>query len=150
MNVSWNWILIVGGALLVLIEVLLGGFMGFDLVLIGSSCALGGAIGLWLGNTTTGILIAAALSLLYIAAGRRWMRRHVQTGPVPSNTDAVIGQSALVLMPLSRHAPGQVRVQGEVWRAMPVAGDAETIEPGSEVLVEGIDGVTLQVRRARS
>ena len=150
MNVPWNWVLIVAGALLILIEVLLGGFMGFDLVLIGTSCAIGGAIGLWLGSTTVGFLVAAVMCLLYIAAGRRWMRRRIHVRSLPSNTDAVIGQSALVLAPLSRHHPGQVRVHGEVWRAIPSPGDAEPIEPGSEVLVEGIDGVTLQVRRARS
>jgi membrane protein implicated in regulation of membrane protease activity len=150
MNVPWNWILVVAGALLVLVEVSLGGFAGFDLVLIGSSFAIGGAVGLLLGSTTAGTAVAAVLCLLYIAVGRRWMRRRVQLGPVPSNTDAVIGQRALVLVPLTRHAPGQVKVHGEVWRAVPAPGDAEPIEPGAEVMVEGVDGVTLRVRRAAS
>ena len=35
MSIDWNWALVVVGALLVLIEVALGGFAGFDLVLIG-------------------------------------------------------------------------------------------------------------------
>jgi hypothetical protein len=33
-NERWNWILIVAGAALILAEVALGGFAGFDLVLI--------------------------------------------------------------------------------------------------------------------
>lgn len=148
MNVSWNWVLIVAGALLVLVEVLLGGFAGFDLVLIGSSFSIGGAIGLWTGNTTLGFLIAAVLCLLYIAIGRRWMRKRMQHGPVPSNADAVIGQRALVLASLSEHHAGQVKVSGEVWRALPAAGDAGPIESGAEVTVESVDGVTLRVRRS--
>ena len=33
----WNWLLILSGAALILIEVAAGGFAGFDLVLIGSA-----------------------------------------------------------------------------------------------------------------
>ncbi len=46
LSVGWNWALIVAGALLILVEVALGGFAGFDLVLIGSAFLLGGGIGL--------------------------------------------------------------------------------------------------------
>src|SRR5688572_12933060 len=46
MNALWNWVLIVSGALLVLVEVAFGGFAGFDLVLIGSAFLIGGGAGL--------------------------------------------------------------------------------------------------------
>jgi membrane protein implicated in regulation of membrane protease activity len=148
MNVPWNWVLIVVGALLVLLEVALGGFAGFDLVLIGSSFVLGGAIGLWTGSPTVGFAIAAVLCLAYIVAGRRWVRARMRhAGPLRSNTDAVIGQRGLVTTPVSAHEAGQVRVSGEVWRALPASGDAGPIEPGAEVTVESVDGVTLRVRR---
>ena len=39
----------------------------------------------------------------------------------------------------------QVRVRDEVWRAVPVPG-AGPFEPGALVTVQGVDGVTLQVR----
>ena len=45
MSISWNWLLIISGALLILLEVALGGFAGFDLVLIGSAFMVGGAVG---------------------------------------------------------------------------------------------------------
>ena len=71
-----NWLLVVGGAVCVLLEVVMGGFAGFDLVLIGSTVAIGGLAGLLAGSPTTGVVVAAILSLGYIALGRRWVRAH--------------------------------------------------------------------------
>jgi membrane protein implicated in regulation of membrane protease activity len=39
-----------------------------------------------------------------------------------------------------------VKVRDEVWRARPAAGQGP-YEPGAEVVVEAVDGVTLVVRR---
>lgn len=143
----WGWALVLLGALLVLVEVAFGGFAGFDLVLIGSSCIVGGAVGLLSGSPMIGLLVAAALGVLYMVVGRRWVRDRLRHRPTRSNTDALIGQRGLVISALSPHAPGQVRVQDEIWRARPAQGQADPVEPGSEVVVEGVDGVTLIVRR---
>jgi membrane protein implicated in regulation of membrane protease activity len=67
---------------------------------------------------------------------------------VATNTDALIGQRGLVTTACSEHAPGQVRVRDEVWRARPAQGEAGTLDPGVAVSVESVDGVTLVVRRA--
>lgn len=141
-----NWVLIIAGALCVLAEVAMGGFAGFDLVLIGSAVAGGGVVGLIAGDPVVGLIVAAALSLAYIALGRRWVRAHLQHGTVASNADAVVGQRALVVQRLAEHQPGQVRVRDEVWRAAPARGAAGPFEPGAVVTVEEVDGVTLLVR----
>ena len=146
MSVNWNWVLVVAGALLVLVEVALGGFAGFDLVLIGSAFVIGGALGLVLGNATLGLIVASALCLLYIAAGRRWVRARMQARPVTSNTDALVGQKGMVTQRVARHTPGQVKVRDEVWRASPATGVEGPFEPGAVITVAGVDGVTLQVR----
>ena len=143
----WCWALIIGGALLVLVEVALGGFAGFDLVLIGSCCILGGLAGLLAGNTTAALVLASVLGVLYIAAGRRWVRQRIHRTHTPTNIDALIGQRGLVTAALSAHAPGQVRVRDEIWRARPAEGQPDTVEAGAEVVVERVDGVTLIVRR---
>ena len=122
MSVQWNWVLVVVGALLILVEVALGGFAGFDLVLIGSSFVLGGGIGMMAGSAPVGMIVASILCVAYIAIGRHWVRRAIHHRPVPSNTDALIGQKGLVTQPLSDHAPGQVKVRDEVWRARPAPG----------------------------
>jgi membrane protein implicated in regulation of membrane protease activity len=141
-----NWFLIIVGALCVLVEVAMGGFAGFDLVLIGSAVAAGGVIGLISGNPAVGLIVSVALSLLYIALGRRWVRDRLRHTTVASNADAMVGQRALVVQRVAEHIAGQVRVRDEVWRAAPAPGAAGPFEPGAEVTVEGVDGVTLRVR----
>ena len=148
MHWNLNWVLVVLGALLVLVEVSLGGFAGFDLVLIGSCIVVGGGLGLLAGSAAWGIVTASVLSVLYIVAGRRWVRARLKRPGVRTNTDALIGQRALVTLAIVAHQPGQVRLRGEVWRARHAADEPATLEAGTEVMVEGVDGVTLLVRRA--
>ena len=145
---DWNWVLVIAGAVLVLVEVALGGFAGFDLVLIGSSFVLGGILGLIVGSPVTGLVAASLLCIAYIAAGRRWVRARLKRPGIHTNTDALIGQRGLVTQAVAAHAPGQVRLRDEVWRARPAAGETAALEAGSEVIVEGVDGVTLLVRRS--
>ncbi len=148
MTVNWNWVLVVAGAVLVLVEVGLGGFAGFDLVLIGSSFIIGGALGLVFNSAATGFLVASVLCVLYIVVGRRWVRARLRRPGLPTNTDALVGLRGVVTQPVSEHTPGQVRVRDEVWRARPAAEAAGALDTGTEVQVEGVDGVTLIVRRA--
>ena len=147
MAIDWGWVLIISGALLILIEVALGGFAGFDLVLIGSAFMIGGAVGKWTHDTRLGLLLASGLCAVYIVAGRRWVRSKIKVRNTPSNADAVLGRPAMVTERIDAHHAGQVKVQGETWRALPAAGVAVPIEPGTEVKIESLDGVTLLVRR---
>ena len=146
MSNGWSWALLVAGALLVLIEVALGGFAGFDLVLIGSAFVLGGAIGLWANNPALGLVVASALCVGYIVLGRRWVRARLKGRAVPSNADALLGQRGMVTVRVAEHAAGQVKVRDEVWRAVPAPGVSGPFEEGAVVTVEGVDGVTLSVR----
>jgi membrane protein implicated in regulation of membrane protease activity len=142
----WNWVLIIAGALMVLLEVALGGFAGLDLVLIGSAFVIGGAIGLWLGNPITGLIVASLLCIAYIAIGRRWVRSRMTPKHVPSNTDALLGRTGTVMQRIALHAPGQVKVNDEVWRAETAPGVEGPLETGAVITVAGVSGVTLQVR----
>lgn len=143
---SWNWVLLVAGALFILVEVAFGGFAGFDLVLIGSAFVVGGAIGLWTHNTALGLIVAAVLCGAYIVVGRRWVRARLKSRAVPSNADALLGERGMVMVRVAEHAPGQVKVRDEVWRAVPAPGAGGPFEQGVVVTVEGVDGVTLRVR----
>jgi membrane protein implicated in regulation of membrane protease activity len=143
--VDWNWVLLLAGGLMILIEVLLGGFAGFDLVLIGSAFVLGGIAGLMIGNPLAGFVTASVLCVAYISLGRRWVRERLRGRKVASNVDALVGRQGVVLQRVGTHEPGQVKVQDETWRATPLSG-AGPFEPGSVVTVVGVEGVTLQVR----
>jgi membrane protein implicated in regulation of membrane protease activity len=146
MGPGWSWTLLVAGAVLILVEVAFGGFAGFDLVLIGSAFVLGGLIGLATQNAVLGIIVASILCLAYIAVGRRWVRSRLKLKNTATNTDALLGQRAMVTVRVAEHAAGQVKLRGEVWRAVPAPGAGGPFEPGAEVTVEEVDGVTLQVR----
>jgi len=146
MENTWDWVLIVTGALLVLLEVAFGGFAGFDLVLIGSAFILGGVAGNVLKNPALGFVIAAVLCLLYIGLGRRIVRKRMHAKTIPSNADALIGLKGVVTQRVAPHAPGQVRVRDETWRAALATGVDGPLENGVEITVTAVDGVTLQVR----
>ncbi len=75
MSHSVSWVLVVVGAILVVLEILLGAMSGFDLLLLGTAILLGGAAGVVTGTPLVGIIAAAALSLAYIAGRRRIHRR---------------------------------------------------------------------------
>jgi membrane protein implicated in regulation of membrane protease activity len=143
---DWNWVLLIGGACLILLEVALGGFAGFDMVLVGSAFMIGGALGLWFHNTNLASITAGVLCLAYLAVGRRWVRRRIMLQPTPSNADAMLEQSGIVIARIAEHAPGRVKVRGEEWLASPAPGVTGPLEPGTVVVVESVDGVTLRVR----
>jgi membrane protein implicated in regulation of membrane protease activity len=142
----WNWLLIITGAVMILAEVALGGFAGFDLVLIGSTFLIGGGIGMWAGSASVGITIASLLCVAYVALGRRFVRRRMHTPNVPTNTDALLGREGVVLQRIAPHVPGQIKVNDEVWRANVTPDSTKAFEPGERVTVAAVEGVTLQVR----
>lgn len=143
-----NWLLLIVGVLAFVAEVMLGAATGFDLALLGASLAAGGAVGLVAGSARAGLFAAGVLAFLYLAFFRRRIRARLVIRHTPSNADAALGKTGVVMERIAPHAPGQIRVGDEVWRAR-LARDAEgepAKEPGMTVIVESIDGVTLNVR----
>ena len=57
---------VIAGLLLVLAELLVGIQSGFDLVLIGSILVISGFVGMFTGSTPLMLVLATALSILYI------------------------------------------------------------------------------------
>ena len=146
MSFDPNWLLVVIGAVMILLELSLGGFAGFDFVLVGSTFVVGGLVGRLTGSTVVGYLTASVLGLAYIAVGRRVVRSRMSVPKqTRSNVDALHGRQAIVQKRIAAHDAGLVKVGDEVWRALPVNGSGP-FEVGALVTVEGVDGVTLQVR----
>jgi membrane protein implicated in regulation of membrane protease activity len=145
-SAGWNWALVILGAIFILLEVMAGGFAGFDLVLIGSAFILGGVGGLIFQSALVGVVLSAVLCLAYIFIGRRWVRARMHRPSLPSNTDALIGQKANVTLRIAPHTPGRVKLDDEEWRAVAVDRDSAVFEADTEVTVDSVDGVTLNVR----
>jgi membrane protein implicated in regulation of membrane protease activity len=145
---SLNWILLIVGVLAFAAEVVLGAATGFDLALLGASLAAGGAAGLMFGSAKVGLFSAGALAFIYLAFLRKRIRAKLTSPHTPTNTDALLGKSALVTERIAPHVPGKVRVGDEIWRAR-LANEAEAEparEPGAMVTVDAVEGVTLKVR----
>ena len=86
---SLNWILIVVGALLILLEVVLGAVSGFDFLLIGSAILLGGVLGVATKSASIGLATGGILALVYVFVGRKKIRSRLARHNLPSNTDAL-------------------------------------------------------------
>jgi len=140
MTRSINWILIIVGAALVLMEVLLGAVSGFDFLLIGSAVLVGGLLGVVTGSPALGVAAAGVFSLAYVFLGRKRIRERLRRPGLPSNTDALIGRTVLVSEPIAHDRAGRVKWEGEEWRAM--AEGTAPIEIGRRVRVVRIEGVT--------
>ncbi len=89
------------------------------------------------------IVVFCIVSLLMIAFVRPIALRHLHKGPAEqrTNVDRLIGQSALVMEPVSATA-GLVKIGGDVWSARSAAG---IIDAGQTVQVTRIDGATAVV-----
>jgi membrane protein implicated in regulation of membrane protease activity len=148
MSKGFSWLFVIAGAVLILLEVLLGAASGFDFLLIGSAILLGGLLGLLTGSPAAGVATAGVLSLLYIFVGRRKIRSRLagHTGTA-SNVDALMGRTVIVVERIEAQHAGRVKLEGEQWRAQldnaPL--DAQPLEPGQNARVTRIDGVTAYV-----
>lgn len=81
-----------------------------------------------------GLVVVVAGGLLDVAesvALMRWSRRR----RAATGAEALVGQRAIVA------TPTQVRIVGELWAAR----SDEVLVPGEEVVVRGVDGLTLFV-----
>jgi membrane-bound serine protease (ClpP class) len=87
-------------------------------------------------------VVVAAVTLLFVVVARKVMAARRST-PV-TGTDALIGVSGTVVRTL--RPSGRVRAAGIEWRARASGGVAVPV--GAEVVVVGLDGLTLEVEPA--
>jgi membrane-bound serine protease (ClpP class) len=121
-------VLAIGG----IVSMSLGSLMLFD------APEIGFRVSWWVIGPT--VAATAGLFLFVIAAGVRALGRPSSTG-----AEGLVGKYATVR---ERLAPeGQVLVAGEIWRAV-AAGEA--LEPGAQVRIVAVDGLTLRVAKTEA
>jgi membrane protein implicated in regulation of membrane protease activity len=141
MEFSPHYFAIALGIVAIIIEVVLGAALGFELLIVGLIFILAGVVGLVTGSYVVSTITVVLLSALYIFFGRGFVKKSLSIATTNTNVDALIGKTAIVVKPIAPHAPGQVKLEGEVWRAT-----ADTAFPeGHEVTVKAAEGVTLTV-----
>lgn len=136
------FLLIIAGLVLVLLELFMGIEAGFDLVLIGSILIISGIAGNFT-SPTVAFILAAFLSLVYIAFGRKIVKQKLTVKTKDTNIDRLIGKKGIVLKPINQHQSGSLIIDDETWRA----GSPDSIGKGEQAEVVSIEGVTLQVKR---
>jgi membrane-bound serine protease (ClpP class) len=121
-------VLAIGGV----VSMALGSLMLFD------APEIGFRVSWWVIGPT--VAATAGLFLFVIAAGVRALGRPSSTG-----AEGLVGKYATVR---ERLAPeGQVLVAGEIWRAV---ADGEALEPGAQVRIVAVDGLTLRVAKTEA
>ena len=142
-----NWLLVIGGGLMIIAEMVIGAATGLDLALLGVSLVAGGALGLFFGSAMVGLFSSGALALVYMLFLRRWIKSKLSAPGRASNVDALVGRTGVVVSRVAVNEPGRVNLDGEIWRAV-LADPAARSEckPEHTVTVVGVEGVTLKVR----
>lgn len=141
---SWAWLIfIAAGLALILLALILGIEEGIDMVFIGSAFILGGLITLAMQNWVWTAVAAGAICIIYFVIGRRYVHRRIAFKGEKTNIDRIIGKNGIVLQDITMHDYGLVKIGMEEWRA----SSDEEIKEGEEIVVTGISGVTLTVKK---
>ena len=131
------------------LAVLLGVAEMFSLDLVLAMLAVGAAAGVATSLVTDLVvvqfLVAIMTSLGLLALVRPNLVRKLQTGPeLRLGHTKLIGTQGQVTTVVSALSPGEVKLSGEMWRAIPY-DETLTIEPGETVEVLDIRGATAYV-----
>lgn len=140
-KLSFNWLLIFLGLGAIFLELFIGVNTGFDLVLLGITFLVGGAVGNFFNHWQAGLTVAILLSAAYVVFGRAFIKSRLSITTAKTNIDQLIGKTALVVKEINPHQAGQVEVEGEIWRAKA----EEKIEKNQKVKIISVEGVTLNV-----
>lgn len=141
---NWMWLIFVAiGLVLILLELIVGIETGLDMVFVGSAAILGGLITMVLHSWVWTGVITAVIAVLYIFIGRRYIHKKIYVDGAKTNIDTIIGKTGVTEEEISRNNAGLVKVGMERWRAR----SEETIKEGEEIVVTGISGITLNVKK---
>jgi len=131
---------LVAGFLLITAEVLSSEFV---LIMLGAGALAAAGVAalgapLWLQVGAFG-----GASVVLIGLVRPMIKRQLHTARVRTNTDALIGDKAVVVSTVDAHG-GKVKLRGELWSAR-AFDETEVLEPGQVVTVMNISGATAVV-----
>lgn len=95
-------------------------------------------------SLTVQVIVCIVVSLFCIFITRPIAKKYLRGNVVHTNSDRLIGKTALVTKDIEEFSNGEVKIFGNYWTA--VTSDNEAIKAGSHVEVLAIDGVKLIVK----
>jgi membrane protein implicated in regulation of membrane protease activity len=132
----WLWFTLV----VLIAEILTAGFLIGAFAPAAIVASISAAVGL--GNNGQ-LIVFALTSLAGFIWLRPWIVRHLTPTTAPTNTEALVGQSATVIDTVPAGGHGRVRLSNEEWRAT----SADNLAVGEIVRVHAVTGNTLKVGR---
>lgn len=140
------WMYFVGiGLLMILLELIVGVDTGLDLVFVGTAFILGGLASLPFESWIVSLVVTCVIAAAYVAIGRRYIHRWTAVRKSKTNVDAISGRTGVVVQDIARNVDGRVKVGNEDWKARA----EEDLTKGQEVVVTGVNGVTLTVEQIK-
>ena len=133
----WLWFTLV----LLIAEILTAGF--FIGAFAPASLAAAGAAALGLSNNVQ-LVVFSVVSLVAIIWLRPLVVKHITPTTLPTNTEALVGQSGTVVDTVPAGGLGRVRLSNEEWRAT----STNHLAVGEIVRVLEVTGNTLKVGKA--
>lgn len=137
----WQIWLIIAGVCFI-IEILTVGFFIFWLAIAALIVA---ALSLVVPSLVAQTAIFIVLSSILILFTRSFSKKITRSDNVITNSNRLIGKTAIVKKEISFHHNGQVKVEGELWSAVLDQDYSLTIPEGSSVKINAISGVKLVV-----
>ena len=126
-------------------------FLAIEASTIGLTCiwfAAGSLVALILAlfnvPVTAQVIAFLIVSICLLVFTRKIFVEKLKTGKVDTNTDALIGEIAEVLIKIEPLHVGQVRIKGQIWSA--ICKNDVVIHEGATVKVTAIEGVKLIVK----
>ncbi len=132
---------LIAAAALIIVEILTPG--AFFFACLGIGAFAGGAAAYFFPASWLQWSVFALFSLISIYGIRPIAKRFFQTQHTKTNTDALIGKKAWVTETVRPPELGQVKVEGEIWRAEA----QEFIDAGTFVTVAAVQGTRLIVKK---
>ncbi|MDO4283094.1 MAG: NfeD family protein [Clostridia bacterium] len=87
-------------------------------------------------------------TIILIVFTKPLTKKFFKTKDSSMNNNAIIGKKGTVIKPIKNsQTKGQVKVDGELWSAI-ISDDEKPLKEGDSIVVEKIDGVKLQVKKA--
>lgn len=138
---SWQIWLIVAGVCFI-IEIITVGFLIFWLALAALIVA---GLSLFIHSLIAQTAIFIVLSSILIFFTRSFSKKITKSDNSITNSNRLIGKTAIVKKEISATSTGQVRVDEETWTAVLDSDYTLTIPEGSTVKINSISGVKLVV-----
>lgn len=141
MPAHYWWIWMIAAGIFVVGEIFTAAFF---VLWFGVGAAVAGLLALAGAGPMWQFTAFVVVSLVLVAASRRFANRVSREQPPGIGADRVVGQSCVVLEAIDNaRNTGRVRLGTEEWRADSESGTA--IEPGTTVKVTGVNGTRLIV-----